>query len=309
MARRKEVEPAAKLAELRKQLVSTFPAPLQPLGIECDSLSLNYQPPMHMCIVVWAVSQCHCLRARTHVQHTLIGNHIHKRLFPAHTRQAVEEKVKEGAQNLVMAYKKGGVKADPALGKHASDMLEHATTKIEFLRTEILAHERATAAAETPDPQPEGPLALRFTMERRRAEVARRIQIEELVHQGAQRLATQGGVGGKALTEARGKAVESGSKLCLLKRALQQLTPVGSTPAPPLSAASAAAGSDRGAELSGTLTVHVVQAQGLHALGERGTKTKFRPFVVAKVRAVPTLFTLAHTLLHIHALFGNKKNT
>lgn len=203
---------------------------------------------------------------------------------PPHTGcsvQAVEEKVKEGANNLLLAYRKGGVKADPALEKHAADMLEHATTRMEFLRTEILAHERA---AETPDDAPpEGPLALRFSMEHRRAEVARRIQIEELVHQGAQRLATQGGVGSKALAQARSKAVESGSKLCLLKRALQQLTPVGATPAPPLSAASAAASNDRGAELSGSLTVHVVQAQGLHALGERGTKTKFRPYVVAKV--------------------------
>lgn len=173
-------------------------------------------------------------------------------------------------------------------------MLGHATSKIEFLKTEIIRQEHA-AAATVGEGQVNGALALRFTLENRLIEVDHRIEVEKRVHEAAKKMIAAGLCRGKvALTEARQSADESDSKLELLVRAQKILSGAVPSCTVPGSSAAAAASRSTGKLVSGCLTMHVVQAEGLLTdTLPSGRRIKFRPYVVAAVGNAVTAQTSA----------------
>jgi protein kinase N len=194
--------------------------------------------------------------------------------------QSIEEKVKNGANNLLVAYSKSSAKSDPTMQLHATDMLSEAMSKIEFLKTEIIRQDQAAAAIGGVFEQADRALAARYTLEQRRNEVVHRMLVEALVHDGAEKLVAKGRANGKAaLSAARKRAEESASKLELLMQANDVLKAVDmSSASNPIEFLV-----PRTSQLvSGCLTIHVVQAEGL-IRDVSGRRSRFRPFVVATI--------------------------
>eukprot|EP00040_Diaphanoeca_grandis_P021051 m.112043 g.112043 ORF g.112043 m.112043 type:complete len:942 (+) comp28164_c0_seq1:154-2979(+) len=209
----------------------------------------------------------------------------------------IEEKVNDGAENLLNAYtlKKKGAKVADSLMQHASNLVTQSKNKMDFLKTEILREIRCPAGT------PDRVLSSNYDSEKRIYETRRRIEIETSLELGATRISGNPNVDRKILAEAKITLFESSNKLRLLKaasdrhRSLQaddsstvvpafatlsfgqdDVTTDSQTSLPPRISPSLA-------ELTGRFHVHVMQAEGLYMDPAVNPDTKIEPFVVIKI--------------------------
>jgi len=148
-----------------------------------------------------------------------------QRLLSLQKQLAIENKVKEGAKNMISMYSGGGPSKDKKMLAEAQQMLSDSKTKIEIIRMQILKVQQLAGHVEDQDdyqskPEPLSPVELRIE------ELRHHLRIEKAVSDGSNNaiklLKSAKSLDKKALQEAQNNLADSMNKLDLIKLSLEK---------------------------------------------------------------------------------------